>query len=189
MITISRFSGKSDFCDTIMIFGAENIISKYKVYDQRHILPFEIKESKDLIPYYPYLVASMASNKETGGVIYLSQESYINSEEKDHIQWQLNSVLRYWRRCKKKKEKFDTLEALSCIVWPADDLPQDFQLELVKRVEELGDKATIDDLHDKIHDMYRKELFDEMVNNGWNENRAGTWIYGWQRWNKEFKKE
>ena len=97
---------------------------------------------------------------------------------------ELQTLLKYWRRCKRKKVSFDSEEALGYIVWPRDDQPQDFQIELVKRVKELGDKATIDGLHDQIHDLYRKKLFDEMINNGWDRDQSGIWIYGFLRWNK-----
>ena len=179
---MSNFSGKCDLADTVMIYGVENILSKYKIYAYNQILPLEIKEPKDLIPYYPYLVGSMASNKETGGVIRLSSESFIDMEERDHMKWELNAVLRYWRRCKRKKEEFDEQEALSCIVWPSDMTPRDYQIEIVRRVKEQGAKASVDGLHDSMHDRYRKDLFDEMISNGWNEDDTGIWVYGWLRW-------
>ena len=186
MIDTSIFSGRCDLYDTIEIFGVEKILSKYKIYDQRHILPLEVKEQKDLIPYYPYLVAAMFSTKEDGGTIYLSSESYVDINEREHIQWDLDTLLRYWRKCKRKKELFDKEKALRSITLFFND---EYKMQLVDRVTEMGDKATIDDLHGRIHDGMRKDLFDEMIKNGWSEDKAGTWVYGWRRWYKEIKRE
>ena len=186
MIDTSIFSGRCDLYDTIEIFGVEKILSKYKIYDQRHILPLEVKEPKDLIPYYPYLVATMFSTKEDGGTIYLSSESYVNISEREYIQYDLDILLKYWRKCKRKKELFDKEKALKSIVLFFND---EYKIQLVDRVAEIGDKATIDNLHNRMHDGMRKDLFDEMIKNGWNEDKAGTWVYGWRRWYKEIKRE
>ena len=188
MIDISIFSGRCDLCDTIAIHGVDNILAKYKIYDQRHILPLAVNEAKDLIPYYPYLVAMMVSSQETGGMIYLSEESFVDREEKDQIQCDLDYLLRYWRRCKKNKKPFNEQEALKEITWFCKE-PKEYQIELVRRVEARGDKASIEDLHDDMHDYYRKALFEEMVNNGWEKERAGSWVYGWLRWAKMKKQD
>lgn len=183
MIDISIFSGRCDLCDTVLSYGADKLLEKYKIYAQYHILPLEVKEPKDLIPYYPYLVAVMYTDPETGGTIYLSEESFIDREEKEHIQWDLDDLLKYWRRCKRKQVPFDEQEALKEITW-LQSQPREYQLELVRRVQKEGDKATIEGLHDNLHDYYRKELLLEMVNNGWDEDKAGKWVYGWSRWIK-----
>lgn len=53
---------------------------------------------------------------------------------------------------------------------------------MARRVGEFGDKATIEGLHDGIHEYYRKELFEEMVRLGWDKAKADYWIWGdWSR--------
>ena len=178
MIDISKFSGKCDLYDTIVIHGINNIISNYKIYGYNQLLPLEVIQEKDLIPYYPYLVAIMTSDRENGGIIRLSKESFVDSEERDNLQSRLNDVIRYWKKCKRNKTEFNKEEALKKIFIFTH---RECDIEIVDRVSYFGDKATIDGIHDPIHDYFRGLLFDEMVNNGWDKNTAFYWIYGYTR--------
>ena len=186
MINISRYSGKADFCDTIDIFGVNEIINKYKIYAPNQILPLEVNEPKDLIPYYPFLTSSMSSNKETRGVIYLTSESYIDTEEREHLTWTLDNLIRIWRRCKRKKIPFDKEEALAQTTLFT---PREHEEEIADRVAKFGDKATIDGIHLKLHDRYRQDLYEEMIKNGWDESRSYIWCFGFDRWIKRNKEE
>lgn len=58
--------------------------------------------------------------------------------------------------------------------------PGDLEREIARRVEADGDKATIEGLHDEIHEYYRKELLKEMLRLGWDKRRARLWI--WKDW-------
>ena len=84
-----------------MIHNPQEIIEKSKIYlgDARVM----IKEKKDLIPYYTHLVASACYNKESGNVIHLSRDSFINSEEREHIAWRVRDVIGVFRKAKKEK--------------------------------------------------------------------------------------
>lgn len=180
MITISVYSGRCDLCDTVEIHGIEEIINKYKIYYCDQILPLEVKKKKDLIPYYPFLVYEMGSNKETGGTIHLSSRSYVDEEEKEQLQWILNDALRYWNKYKRQKKSFDKEEVLKQITIFSP--PRDYEIEIVDRVAKLGKKATIDGIHKPMHDYYRQKLYDEMVNNGWGEDQSYIWCFGFNRW-------
>ena len=186
MINISRYSGRCDLKDTLDIFGVNEIINKYKIYAPNQILPLEVNEPKDLIPYYPFLTSSMSSNKETGGVIYLTSESYIDTEEREHLTWTLDNLIRIWRRCKRKKIPFDKEEALAQTTLFT---PREHEEEIADRVAEFGDKATIDGIHLKLHDGYRQDLYEEMIKNGWDESRSYIWCFGFDRWIKRDKEE
>lgn len=180
MIIISQFSGKCDFCDTIDIWGVDEIINKYKIIYQNQVLPFCVREPKDLIPYYPYLVSCMGGSKEAGGTIYLSSRSYVDEEEEEQLGWILNDALRYWNKFKRQKKPFDKEEVLKQITIFSP--PRDYEIEIVDRVAKLGKKATIDGIHKPMHDYYRQKLYDEMVNNGWGEDQSYIWCFGFNRW-------
>lgn len=183
-------SGRSDFQDIVeMHYSAEEILSKYDIYANiNDIIPLKIETKKDLIAYYPYLVSAMSSNKEEGGVIRLCQKSYIDMEEEKSLTYKLNDLIKYYKKCKRKKMPFDKNEALKKINYYAGDYPQQYEIDLVNRVAELGTKATIENIHDPMHDRMRKEWFDYMVESGWNEDIAYRWIFGWSRWLNRSKK-
>lgn len=183
-------SGKSDFQDIVeMHYSAEKILSKYKIYASiKDIIPLKIETKKDLVAYYPYLVSTMSSNKEEGGVIRLSQKSYINMEEEESLTYKLNNLIKYYKKCKRKKIPFDKNEALKKINLFSEDYPRQYEIDLVNRVAEFGTKATIENIHDPMHDRMRKEWFDLMVESGWDEDIAYRWIFGWSRWLNRSKK-
>ena len=84
-----------------MIHNPQEIIEKSKIYlgDARVM----IKEEKDLIPYYTHLVASACYNKESGNTIRLSRNSFIDSEEREHVAWRVRDVIGAFRKAKKEK--------------------------------------------------------------------------------------
>ena len=60
-------------------------------------------------------------------------------------------------------------------------------IELASRlIEAKGNKENVDisDLYLPSGDYFRNELYEEMVNNGWEESVAYRWCYGWSRWFK-----
>ena len=122
----------------------------------------------------------MNKDKDSGK-IYLSSESYIEHEEKEHIGWKLDALKKYYRKCKRKKEPFDKNAALKKIIW-LDENPRLYEIELVNRVANFGEKATINDLHDDTHDQMRKKWYNMMVKAGWSETQSLIWVYGWERY-------
>ncbi len=101
---MSKFSGKSDFADTcLMHYTPNRIFYDAKIYtnngDRIHF-----ESPKDLIPYYPYLIGSMAGSKEGSMTITLSKESFNDDEERDRIFWVIDDAIRYLKKCKSKKK-------------------------------------------------------------------------------------
>ena len=178
---VGRISGKSDFEDFCeMHHTPEEVIKNYKVFVGNHtIVPLRMESKKDLVAYYPYCM-SLMSKDENGGIVILQDKPFLDYEEQEHLSWKMDSVQKYWRKCKRKKVPFDRNKALSLIAFPYDD-PRSDEIELVNRVSELGDKATTEDIHDRYHDNRRKEWLELMVDNGWDENVAYKWIFGWKR--------
>lgn len=96
---MSRFSGKCDFADTISIYGIDFIIKNCKIFQNKK----ELKLNKhSIIKYFPYLVSSMGMNKDSGGTITLTSESYIDSQNKERIKWYLEDL----QKIKKGEDPF-----------------------------------------------------------------------------------
>lgn len=162
---MSRYSGKCDLADTISMQGKKILNAKiYIGYSNR---PLQINDMKDLIPYYPYIIGSAwFDNVEGKSVIHLPSESWVDYEEKDNLTFYLKHLIRIYNRCKRKKIEFNVEEAIKevrCGNWNKDIIT-----ELAHRVKDSGKKATIDGLHLKMHEYYRRELVDEMLKNGLN---------------------
>lgn len=86
---MSRFSGKCDFADTISIYGIDFIIKNCKIYQNKKTLKLN---KHSIIKYFPYLVSSMGMSKDFGGVIDLTSESYVDSQNKERIKWYLEDL-------------------------------------------------------------------------------------------------
>ena len=176
-------SGKCDFQDTVELYGADKILNNYKIYAAHNdVIPLKFEKQADLIAYYPYLVAMMYGDNKNGcGIIQLSERSFIDSEEEEWLSWRMNEVKRIWRKCKRNKEPFTreiTKENLGA--WCVE--PDGYKKEIIDRVEKFGDKATIEGIHDPMHDKIRKEWYELMVNSGWDKQTAYRWVYGWKRY-------
>lgn len=95
---MSMFCGKCDFADTIEIYGFDFILNKCKVVCNGQ----ELKLNKhSVIKYYPYIVGSMGMSKD-GGFIHLSDESFVNKENKERLQWYIDD----YKTVKKNKTPF-----------------------------------------------------------------------------------
>ena len=117
--------------------------------------------------------------------IHISKESFIDEEEREHLTWKLEDVKRYWRSCKRKKIPYDVEKATQLISFLGT--PNGIEQEIAERVEKDGDKATIDGIHDYIHELYRNKLLEEMIRLGWDRRVAKYWI--WKDWGKVFREE
>ena len=174
--------GKSDFQDLCeMHYTPAEIIEKYKIYAAGNdIVPLKMESEKDLVAYYTYLISSMFGSKD-GGHIHLMGKSFIDLEEEEQLTLEMDAVKKYYRSCKRNKKPFDRDEALRRIVFPIDCKPKKHEEEIVDRVAKLGEKATIEDIHDPWHDRMRGEWYKLMIDRGWDENEAYKWVYGFRR--------
>lgn len=175
---MSRFSGKCDFYDYLDEKRINNIIEgTLKVYAAGHIVPLHITSEKDLVPYYPYLV-TMAGYYNNQGRIHLSSSSFVDEEEQERLNWKLKYTLRYYNRCKRNHVPYNTEEAA---LHTGGYFVSDIDYSIADRVAEYGKKANTEGLHLSMHQYYRKELYEEMIANGWPETTAWYWVY------KEYK--
>lgn len=184
---ISKWSGKCDFCDDCeMIHNPQEIIEKSKIYlgDARVM----IKEEKDLIPYYTHLIASACYNKESGNVIHLSRDSFINSEEREFLARRIRDIISVFRKAKKenvevtldylKKQRFWFNDSNIAIWYALIDeiksnkdlikvhLPKDYR-ECNYFISEWLVPNYFIDIHDSMHNRFREEFVKFAQENGY----------------------
>lgn len=171
---MSRFSGKCDLYDHIEICGLENTL-KSKIYlgwDSEE--PLDIKEERDLVPYYPFVI-SCGAFEHGVGTMHLMSKSWVDYEEEDVLEGYLQQILKIQRRCKRKKVEFDVDEVFEEVCYPFY-----FHEEiktLIERVKEHGKKATYGGIHLSSKNYYRNQLIEEMIKFGYPEDVAKTWVY------------
>lgn len=172
---MSQFSGKCDYRDSYEIFGEEYILNS-KTFIGNNIIPLRMDSYKDLVPYFPYLVATSCGDKESA-VIRLTNESFVDSEERETLQWYLDDIKKEWRRCKRKKIEFNVDEVSDKIGYD-----KEFIKILADEVARNGNKAEIPyNAHMPLRDYYRIELYKEMVKVGYSKFQSAEWCFGWER--------
>lgn len=176
---MSKFSGKYDFKDAIDSRGAEHVLHS-KIYMGDEIIPMKFETPKDLIPYYPYLVAIQASD-EDGGIIRLTKESWVDTEERKTLTLYLERLKRKWRSCKRKKQEFNYTKYYTCSSF-ADTVMK----EMESRIKADGEKATIEGIHTWMAEYYRNKLYEEMVAAGYEPYKAYSWVY--KRYDEQYNK-
>lgn len=177
---MSMFSGKCDCYDSLVAihnYTEEDLKNKVEIYISESTEPLHIKSYKDLIPYYPYLIGSAIFSKEKS-VVHLSLESFVDREERESLNFRLSELIKIYNRCKRKKVDFNIDDAINEVCY--GNWNRDVIAELAKRVEEKGKKATIDGLHLKMYELYRKTLVEEMLKNDINPKE-----YGYERFMEE----
>lgn len=183
MVNISRYSGKCDWKDSLEIhkYTLEELQNNVKIYVGNNSEPLHIEKMSDMIPYYPYIIASACfDNVQRKSVIHLTSESFVDREERDILEWRLKDLLKIYNRCKRKKVEFDVEEAVKEITW--NGWNEKAHRELANRVKEKGKKATVDGIHLRMHERCRQELVKEML-----KNDIDPCEYGYERFviNKE----
>jgi len=197
---MSVYSGKCDVADHFCMIGpgdhTEEEINKeiartdFYIYhkDKQHRL--DIHSYKDLVPYFPYIVAVGCFNGEKGRqTIVFSSRSWVDHEEEDRLTWMLEDAKKEYRRCKRKKIPFDIDTCLSRMSTFNTDIT-DIKREVVKRVAEKGEKADVEGLHLPYYDKWdRAMLAQEMSKVGYSDFEISRWVYQGRdyNWRKEEK--
>lgn len=183
---MSMYTGKYDFADRISSYNSlEEALKKTKIYAFGHdLVPLAMKEPKDLVAYYPYLIGIAIGNKEGYQAIHLSSESYIDTSERERLEWVLRDAKKYYRKCKRKKEEFNIDDCLKNICFFDQ---KDYKRQVVERVAKDGEKADVDGIHIPMFDYGRRIWYKDLVEVGWDKMQAGMWVFGLSRWFKEGK--
>lgn len=82
---MSKFSGKTDLYDCIMIHDSFAAFKKRfpYIYIGHGNSPLQYKTISDLLKYFPYIPWFINSDHKHRGIIRLSEESYVDSAERD----------------------------------------------------------------------------------------------------------
>lgn len=175
---MSMFSGKCDFYDMFMDEDENKVVENLK-YLELHIYGKDKRDHrlksdtiKDIAKYYPYIVCMGYGDKNGKRIILLSSDSFIDQEERDRISWYVEDVLKYQRKCKRKKIPFIIEDYLNQSWFTNDTLK-----EVAERIDKFGEKANINDIHTSIHEMYRRYWFEELVKVGYTEHEAYSWVF------------
>lgn len=172
---MSRFSGKCDFYDWIND-QSDEFIKKSNYYirfkGRRH--PIEINNRHDAIKYYPYLV-SMGYHSEIKDVAELCADSFIDTEERERIDLRLKEVIEYWEKYRNSLgeiSKEQCIQSLGALAKGDELYPQ-----IIDEVNKYGDKAECKYVHDHMHERYRRQWFEYMIEEGYDKNFAFCWVY------------
>lgn len=181
---MSKFSGKCDFYDSVVAIHCDGDINKLEKYlgntdiyilgldDRYHKVKCETE--KDAVKYYPYIIGIMVHNGEEGrNKIILSSDSFIDKEEKEWLEWKIEDVFKYWRKCKRKKELFTAEKFLNQDCFGYGETME----KVANRIAEYGKKADFKDIHDSTHEYFRKIWYEEMIRVGYAPHKAFDWIY------------
>lgn len=167
---MSRYSSVCDVYDSLVSiheYTEEELINNVTIYVGKNTEPLQINSKKDIIPYYPHVICSASfDNKRREAVLYITSESYVDTSERSILENCLKDTLKIYNRCKRNKTEFDVNEALEKLYWK--DWNMNSMKELVNRVKEYGNKATIDGIHLKSNEYHRQLLAEIMVQNGIN---------------------
>ena len=166
---MSRFSGKCDICDIYGDYSDEQL-RKSEFYIGRNPVPLRITSQHDLVPYYPHLIR-MSTCRDGVATVIMTDESFIDSEEKQHLNLKMERFKKYRRKCKRNKIPYEVEEAVKAVLFFPESA-SDLDYEIARRVGEMGDRATIEGLHDKLREYFRRELYREMLDLGWPEMKS-----------------
>lgn len=193
---MSMFSNKCDCADHFWM-GANNDEDIQKEIDRTDFyiwgeggrrFRLDIHTVKDLVPYYPFLIAVGAWSKEGRCTIIFSDESFVDKEEKEFIGWELRDALAEYKKCKRKKIPFDVDAYLEKRkgTWRMHNYTE----EVVRRVATNGLKANIDGLHSNFKDKYeRARLAQEMQKYGYTDGEINMWVFGLRKEYPNWKEE
>lgn len=192
---MSKYSGKCDCYDHFWMsanneddVAAEIARTDFYIWgkdDRRFKL--DIHTVKDLVPYYPFLIAMGVYSREDRNTVVLSSESFVDQEEREFMGWVLRDALAEYKKCKRKKIPFDPDGYLvKKPYWNRCNYTE----EIVRRVAKDGLKANLDGLHSDTKDRWeRAPLARLMKQYGYSDSYINQWVFGWRKdypdWNNE----
>lgn len=165
---MSRYSNKCDLCDWIDIRDdMDYTLNKTTYYVGWHNYmnhnPLPVGSIRSLMPYFAHIVILGSCNQEHSTVV-LTERSYVDIEEEEHINWVFKDILDYYKRCKRRK-----IEWTEDSAWDYYHMHSIFSYdepiakEIIHRVAEYGLSADIDGIHLPSFDSMRNDLNELMA--------------------------
>lgn len=187
---MSKYTGKSDFGDIVEIHYSSKDVFNGTVYINNSKIDFENSEA-NLILYYPYLISSMSSikNKDKSHkiTIYLTNESYIDTREKEILFEYYLTLKDFWQnkikynnnlynnKIFKKYNTFLDVEKMQEIVFKLSTTMQDLKSIMLStklkksynyNVEKMLSDKVMEGFHLKYYQDRRKELIKDFEEKG-----------------------
>lgn len=189
---MSVYSGKCDLFDSLIEIGKVTDFSKVHIYINDNLVELRIDSYKDLIPYFP-CVPSVQTHCDGEYRIWLSGKPWYRVEEEQMLNIYLRDLITCYSRLKRDKcLSLDGLIKVYVTKYTWSRTKDELISELAKRLFEAKgkkNKVDISDLYLPSGDYFRKRLYKEMVDNGWEESVAYRWCFGWKRWTERIKDE
>ena len=182
---MSRFSGKCDFYDGVVAIHCdgdtdklEEFLAETDIYirgrDER-THKVVVQNEKDAVKYYPYLESIAAFNRNGRNTIVLSSRPFIDSEEMEILGWHIDDARKYWKKCKRNKVECNVDEYITHrSSWSCSEY---LDRPIMEKIIKDGEKAEFDDIHDNMHEYFRRRWFEEMVRVGYSEWEAFNWCF------------
>lgn len=178
--------------DSLISIGKITDFSKVHIYIKDNPVELRIDSYKDSIPYFP-CVSSMETQANGEYRICISGKPWYRVEEEETLNFYLRDLTTCYNKLKREKRlSLETLIEMHTERFRWISNKNELIEELASRlIEAKGkkDKVDISDLYLPSGDYFRKKLYEEMINNGWNESVAYRWCYGWSRWFERIKDE
>lgn len=188
----SCFSGRCDLYSSLIEIGKITDFSKVHIYLHDSPVELRIDSYKDLIPYFP-CIPSMETHCDGEYKIYISGKPSYCTEEEDLLRIYLRDLTTCYNKLKREKRlSLESLIEMYTERFRWINNKNELIEELARRlIEAKGnkDKVDISDLYLPSGDYFRKSLYEEMVNNNWEESVAYRWCYGVKRWVERIKDE
>lgn len=190
---MSIYSGRCDLYDSLIDIGKVTDFSKVHIYIKDNPVELRIDSYKDLIPYFPCIPSIQTHYNEEYRIWFNSNKPSYRRDEEDLLRIYLRDLTTCYNRLKRNKcLSLETLVEKYNSKYSWDSSKDELITELASRLIEakgIRDKVDIDDLYLPSGDWFRKRLYEEMVNNGWDDTVADRWCYGWNRWTERIKDE
>lgn len=184
---MSVYSGKCDLFDSLIAIGKVTDFSKVHIYINDNPVELRIDSYKDLIPYFP-CVPRVETHCGGEYRIWLSGKPWYRVDEEDLLRIYLRNLNTCAYRLRRNKNlSLETLVERYDSKYSWGSSKEEIIVELARRLIEAKcdkDKVDISDLYLTSGDWFRKRLYEEMIDNDWNESVAYNWCYGWNRWFK-----
>ena len=204
---MSRFTGKevcvySDF----YMFGNEEgdktdwSNQHIKIYNPKtkEYEPLEIKETKDIVPYFAHMVGCGAYYSDENGKairnICISSVPYYVTEERERLECAYDDIRIYIHRCMRKKET-PVFEDFMSHSWMWKEYTKEKNEYIYNLLNEIFNRVKEHPFSKKnkilkglyfrgnLQEHYKKELYEEMLKYGYTEEEAHEWVY--EHWYKE----